>query len=79
MSSPLKQIRKHCIACSAGFPKEVRLCPITDCPLYELRFGHNPARKGVGAKDGVLRPKSVGVPKEIGKEEVLEGLGREAV
>jgi hypothetical protein len=34
-----KAIRKHCLECSAHQPKEVRLCPIKDCPLYRYRMG----------------------------------------
>ena len=50
MSTPLKAIRAKCLDCSADQPKEVRLCPITDCPLYPFRMGHNPNRKGIGGK-----------------------------
>ncbi len=49
--SPLQSIRKKCVEdCMMGQAQEVRLCPITECPLYEYRMGHNPARAGVGAK-----------------------------
>lgn len=46
--TPLKAIRLNCVQCSVNQPKEVRLCPITDCPLYPFRFGSNPNRKGIG-------------------------------
>jgi hypothetical protein len=46
--TPLKRIRLKCLDCSAEQPKEVRLCPVTECALYPLRFGKNPKRKGIG-------------------------------
>ena len=45
--TPLKSIRANCIECSNRQHKEVRECEITDCPLYEFRFGTNPNRKGL--------------------------------
>ena len=45
--SPLKQIRLYCLSCVCGSPNEVKLCSITDCPLYDFRFGTNPFRKKV--------------------------------
>lgn len=38
--TPLKAIREKCLDCCCGQPKEVKLCPVTKCPLYEFRFGH---------------------------------------
>ena len=49
--TPLKAIRLKCLECSNHQPREVRLCPFDDCPLYIYRFGHNPKRKGVGNRD----------------------------
>lgn len=43
-NNPIKRIREYCIQCVADQPKEVELCPITDCPLYDFRFGNNPFR-----------------------------------
>lgn len=40
--TPLKAIRKKCLDCCCGQVKEVRLCPIKRCPLYEYRDGHRP-------------------------------------
>ncbi len=37
--TPLQAIRAKCMECSGGSPKEVRLCPCTQCPLYPFRFG----------------------------------------
>ena len=40
--TPMKAIRAKCLQCSNDSPKEVKLCPIKDCPLYAFRFGKNP-------------------------------------
>lgn len=40
--TPIKAIRAKCLSCSAGQPREVKLCPITSCPLFEYRSGHRP-------------------------------------
>ena len=40
----LRAVRAKCLECSAGSPKEVDLCPITDCALYPFRYGKNPFR-----------------------------------
>ena len=40
--TPLKSIRAKCLDCCGGSAKEVRLCPIPDCPLFPFRFGKNP-------------------------------------
>lgn len=34
-----KAIRLKCLDCSAGSSDEVDKCPVTDCPLYDFRFG----------------------------------------
>jgi hypothetical protein len=45
-SSPLRAIRKKCVDdCCCGSKSEVKNCGITDCALYEYRFGHNPKKK----------------------------------
>jgi len=46
--TPLKAIRAKCLSCSCGSAAEVRECPVTECPLYDFRFGHNPKRTGAG-------------------------------
>lgn len=48
--TPMQAIRAKCLDCCCGQANEVRLCPIKDCPLYDYRFGHNPARKGASGK-----------------------------
>lgn len=40
--TPLKAIRRKCLDCCAGQEKEVKLCPIEDCPLHAYRTGHVP-------------------------------------
>ncbi len=40
--TPIKAIRAKCLDCSGGQFKEVRLCSVKSCPLYEYRNGHRP-------------------------------------
>ena len=40
--TPVKAIRKKCLDCSCFQPKEVRLCPCVDCPIYPYRMGRRP-------------------------------------
>ncbi|MCH7724810.1 MAG: hypothetical protein IIC76_15945 [Bacteroidetes bacterium] len=61
--SPLKAIRKNCLDCCNGSAKEVKLCPIEDCPLHQFRFGKNPNRKGIGG---------LGFPKEFHQKSGVE-------
>ncbi len=42
MITPMKAIRAKCLDCSCGSANEVKLCPVTKCPLYPFRDGHNP-------------------------------------
>ena len=51
--TPMKAIRKKCLECSSGQPKEVRLCPIEKCPLYEYRTGHRPKGEEDIAEEGI--------------------------
>lgn len=53
--TPLKAIRAYCMDCSNQSFKEVRLCVIPDCPLFQYRFGHNPKRKGQGGNIAALQ------------------------
>ena len=75
--SPLRAIRRHCLAC-AGRPSEVRACASYECKLHCFRMGHNPARRGVGpgriikASSGAKRDDSMAVFSGIG---VGEGSG----
>lgn len=40
--TPIKAIRAYCIECSGGMTKEVKLCPVENCPLYPYRMGKRP-------------------------------------
>lgn len=44
--TPLKAIRAKCLKCCGASYKEVKLCQMSDCPLYPYRFGKNPNLKG---------------------------------
>lgn len=44
ITNPVKAIRAKCVDCCCGQYNEVRLCPVTNCPLYPFRFGKNPYR-----------------------------------
>lgn len=37
--TPLRSVRKYCLACMLGSATEVKLCPSTDCLLYKFRLG----------------------------------------
>ena len=58
--TPIRAICAKCLDCMCGQATEVRLCPISDCPLYPYRMGHNPNRKGKGGNAEYLRKKEVG-------------------
>lgn len=36
-----RAIREYCFECSGDSPKEVTLCNIFDCPLWQYRFGYS--------------------------------------
>ncbi len=38
-TTPRKAIRLKCLDCCGNNPYEVRMCPITGCPLYDFRSG----------------------------------------
>ena len=44
--TPLKAIKLKCLDCCMGQRNEVKLCPVTDCPLYPFRRGHKPKGNG---------------------------------
>lgn len=35
----LREVRRKCLDCVDGAIKEIRLCPVTGCPLWPWRFG----------------------------------------
>jgi hypothetical protein len=41
----MKKVREKCLDCCAYQPKEVKLCPAEDCPLWLIRFGSQSAAK----------------------------------
>lgn len=43
MLTPIKAIRAKCMDCSNNQRKEIRECPIKNCPLYPFRMGKRPA------------------------------------
>ena len=47
---PLKAMRAKCLDCCGGSKQEVKLCEITDCPLWTYRFGKRPRKT---SKNGV--------------------------
>lgn len=40
--TPMQAIRAKCMECSNDSFKEIKLCSITNCPLYDFRLGKNP-------------------------------------
>lgn len=52
--TPMKAIRAKCMDCCAGQIVEVRLCPVTDCPLYVYRMGHRPPKDEGTAEAGEM-------------------------
>ncbi len=44
----LKAIRFKCLECQSGSRKAVRNCDSMGCYLFAYRFGHDPARRGIG-------------------------------
>ena len=70
--TPLKAIRQHCVVdCSSGHPGEVRNCKTTDCRLFHLRMGHNPARQGIGP--GARNFNGVSGKKRATQRKILKG------
>ena len=41
-----KAIAAKCLDCSGGSSKEVTLCQVVDCPLWQFRFGTSLKNKG---------------------------------
>ena len=42
MLTPIKAIRAKCLDCCGGDKQEVRMCPVSDCPIFPYRMGHRP-------------------------------------
>jgi hypothetical protein len=52
---PLKAVRYKCLDCSGGSWKEVRNCEITECPIWDFRFGKNPKVKQCTSMKAIRR------------------------
>lgn len=57
--TPLTAIRFKCLDCSGNSIKEIKFCPIDDCPLHQYRFGKNPKRKGIGGSNKLRNKKKL--------------------
>lgn len=44
LRSPMRAIREKCLDCCGGSSNEVKLCPVSRCPLHAFRTGRNPNR-----------------------------------
>ena len=40
--TPMKAIRAYCLECSGDSFRNVKLCVMSDCPLYPYRMGRRP-------------------------------------
>lgn len=49
--TPMKAIRAKCLDCCCDDWRDVKTCPVPDCPLYQYRFGHNPNIKREMSED----------------------------
>ena len=54
--TPMKAIRAKCLDCCCGQHKEVRLCPIKDCPLWVYRLGRRPTAQSSLNEDITDKP-----------------------
>ena len=52
--TPIKAIRKKCLDCCCGQPKEVRLCPKIDCANYPYRMGTRPSEETIKTLEDYL-------------------------
>lgn len=53
--TPVLAIRKFCIKCSGDNQKAPKLCTSLNCELFDYRNGKNPARQGIGGRQGGKR------------------------
>lgn len=44
IKTPIKTIRKKCLDCTGGQYKQIKYCPIINCPLYPYRMGKRPTQ-----------------------------------
>lgn len=45
IKTPIKSIRAKCLDCSNNQYKEVKQCPVKNCPLYYYRMGKRPDKQ----------------------------------
>ena len=45
--TPIKAIRKKCLDCTCGQPKEIRLCTVINCANYAYRMGTRPGKETI--------------------------------
>lgn len=43
-TSPMKAIRLKCLDCTCFSVHEIKLCTVSNCPLFPYRLGKNPGR-----------------------------------
>ena len=51
-----------------GNQKATLICTASDCDLYAYRQGKNPARKGIGGKQGIKQNGEGIMPIQVGKK-----------
>ena len=74
---PLKQIRENCLDCCGNQYSQVRLCPLTDCPLWNLRFGRMPktvVKAGGRDEEGLFNPENFEEGAKYGPDKELTSL-----
>lgn len=58
--TPKTAIRAHCLDCCNLDPREVRLCPAKECPLWRYRMGKDPETVERGRKRDTSHLKAFG-------------------
>ena len=52
--TPIKSIRAKCLDCSCGQAKEIKECPIRNCPIWPYRMGRRPKVEESIDKEGFV-------------------------
>lgn len=58
--TPKKAIHAKCMECCCNQPNEIKLCPVTDCPLYPHRFVSNSSSLTTEEKERLAEVGAVG-------------------
>jgi hypothetical protein len=58
-TTPIKSIRLKCKECSSGQLAEVRLCPVTTCPIWPYRMGKRPTTISKISQESLLNQKKM--------------------